>query len=142
MFLLFISADRVATGEETPMAYEVLQQFDFPIGHLPKGATGYELNNWTGDSKAYLGEGTCSFSLEGLYNLKYKSTIKGETERGWAGVFGGVFVGEFQDGEFLGLPAVWLRIEAAVGLEAMAEGGGERAKEMKVKTVVGLERVC
>ncbi|KAE9464075.1 hypothetical protein C3L33_04016, partial [Rhododendron williamsianum] len=108
LFLLFVSA---AAAEETLSAYEVLQQFDFPIGLLPKGATGYELNNSTGDFKAYLGEGTCSFSLEGSYDLKYKSTIKGEKERGGAGVFGGDFVGEFWDGEFLGVPAVRLRIE-------------------------------
>ncbi|KAG5567760.1 hypothetical protein RHGRI_003070 [Rhododendron griersonianum] len=80
LFLLFVSA-AAAAAEETLSAYEVLQQFDFPIGLLPKGATGYELNNSTGDFKAYLGEGTCSFSLEGSYDLKYKSTIKGKISK-------------------------------------------------------------
>ncbi|KAH7864162.1 hypothetical protein Vadar_026483 [Vaccinium darrowii] len=75
--LLFICA----AGYDTPSAYDVLQQFDFPIGLLPKGATGYELNNSTGDFKAYLGEKVCSFSLEGSYDLKYKSTIKGKISK-------------------------------------------------------------
>ncbi|KAL6954925.1 hypothetical protein U1Q18_045539 [Sarracenia purpurea var. burkii] len=76
LFLLIV----LVAGDDKPSVYEVLRQFDFPIGILPKGATGYELNNATGDFKAYL-SGTCSFSLEGSYDLKYKSTIKGKISK-------------------------------------------------------------
>uniref|UniRef100_A0A5B6ZJM3 DUF538 family protein n=1 Tax=Davidia involucrata TaxID=16924 RepID=A0A5B6ZJM3_DAVIN len=57
-------------------AYEVLQSYDFPAGLLPKGATGYDLDKTTGKFYAYL-KGSCSFSLEGSYQLRYKSTISG-----------------------------------------------------------------
>ncbi|PRQ26405.1 hypothetical protein RchiOBHm_Chr6g0294221 [Rosa chinensis] len=59
-----------------PSAYEVLQQYGFPIGILPIGVTGYELNTETGQFSAYL-NGTCSFSVEDSYQLEYKSTITG-----------------------------------------------------------------
>ncbi|RWR94633.1 Ribosomal protein S4e [Cinnamomum micranthum f. kanehirae] len=57
-------------------AYQVLQEYDFPVGILPKGALSYELDASTGKFSADL-NGSCSFSLEGSYQLKYKSTIKG-----------------------------------------------------------------
>ncbi|XP_077218250.1 uncharacterized protein At5g01610-like [Tasmannia lanceolata] len=57
-------------------AYEVLEEYDFPIGILPKGALGYDLDRITGKFSAYL-NGSCSFSLEGSYQLRYKSTITG-----------------------------------------------------------------
>lgn len=57
-------------------AYQVLQEYDLPIGLLPKGALSYELDSTTGRFSASL-NGSCSFSLEGSYQLKYKSTIKG-----------------------------------------------------------------
>ncbi|XP_068660631.1 uncharacterized protein At5g01610-like [Aristolochia californica] len=57
-------------------AYQVLEGYDFPIGLLPQGVLGYELDRDTGRFKAYL-NGSCSFSLEGSYQLKYKSTISG-----------------------------------------------------------------
>ncbi|XP_057508862.1 uncharacterized protein At5g01610-like [Actinidia eriantha] len=77
LVLLFLST----AADEAPSVYQLLQQFDFPIGLLPKGATGYELNNATGDFEAYLGDGACSFSLEGSYELKYESTIKGKISK-------------------------------------------------------------
>ena len=77
LVLLFLST----AADETPSVYQLLQQFDFPIGLLPKGATGYELNNATCDFEAYLGDVACSFSLEGSYELKYKSTIKGKISK-------------------------------------------------------------
>ncbi|KAJ9171799.1 hypothetical protein P3X46_015113 [Hevea brasiliensis] len=65
-----------AIADDTPTAYEVLAGYNFPIGILPKGATGYELDTGTGKFLAYL-NGSCSFALEGSYQLKYKSTISG-----------------------------------------------------------------
>ncbi|XP_059659571.1 uncharacterized protein At5g01610-like [Cornus florida] len=57
-------------------AYDVLKSYDFPMGLLPKGITGYDLDKSTEKFHAYL-TGTCSFSLEGSYQLKYQSTISG-----------------------------------------------------------------
>ncbi|KAK2965181.1 hypothetical protein RJ640_019936 [Escallonia rubra] len=73
-YLTFFSASPVA-GHDTQTAYEVLEDYDFPVGLLPTGVTGYELNTTTGKFKAYL-NGTCSFSIDS-YKLKYKSTISG-----------------------------------------------------------------
>ncbi|GAB4829921.1 hypothetical protein Ancab_019567 [Ancistrocladus abbreviatus] len=61
---------------DKPTAYEALQRFNFPVGLLPKGALGYDLDEDTGKFHAYF-NGTCSFSLEGSYDLKYKSIITG-----------------------------------------------------------------
>ncbi|XP_059625171.1 uncharacterized protein At5g01610-like [Cornus florida] len=72
LFLFFLSA----AGDNSLSAYQVLEQYDFPVGLLPKGATGYDLNSETGEFTAYL-NGTCSFKLENSYELEYKSTIKG-----------------------------------------------------------------
>ncbi|MED6155202.1 hypothetical protein PIB30_003398 [Stylosanthes scabra] len=71
-------------------AYDVLEQYDFPVGLLPQGATGYELNTKTGQFSAYL-NGTCSFSIES-YELKYKSTIKGVISKGRLAKLKGVSV--------------------------------------------------
>ncbi|XP_034227201.1 uncharacterized protein LOC117636680 [Prunus dulcis] len=73
--LLFILSSS-AYSDDTLSAYEMLQQYDFPIGLLPKGVTGYELDRDTGNFKAYF-NGTCSFSLENSYQLRYRSTITG-----------------------------------------------------------------
>ncbi|KAJ0979787.1 hypothetical protein J5N97_015261 [Dioscorea zingiberensis] len=64
----------------TLSAYDVLGFYGFPIGLLPKGATGYDLDPATGDFSAYL-NGSCSFSLEGSYQLRYQSTISGTITR-------------------------------------------------------------
>ncbi|KAK9282299.1 hypothetical protein L1049_005213 [Liquidambar formosana] len=63
-------------GVDKPSAYDVLQEYDFPVGLLPKGIVGYELDKTTGHFSAYL-DGTCSFTLENSYPLKYQSTITG-----------------------------------------------------------------
>ncbi|PKA57692.1 hypothetical protein AXF42_Ash016738 [Apostasia shenzhenica] len=61
---------------QEPSAYAVLQSFNFPIGLLPQGNLGYDLDPGTGSFSAYF-NGTCSFSLEGSYQLRYQSTISG-----------------------------------------------------------------
>lgn len=63
-------------GDDFPSAYEVLESFDFPMGILPVGITGYDIDWKTGKFNAYLKD-SCSFSLEGSYQLKYKSRISG-----------------------------------------------------------------
>ncbi|OAY61840.1 uncharacterized protein At5g01610 [Manihot esculenta] len=65
-----------AIADDAQTVYEALAGFNFPIGILPKGVTGYELDSSTGQFHAYL-NGSCSFALEGSYQLKYKSSISG-----------------------------------------------------------------
>ncbi|KAK8712492.1 hypothetical protein V6N13_147731 [Hibiscus sabdariffa] len=74
-----------------PTAYEVLKDFDFPIGLLPKGVTGYDFDPSSGKFSAFL-NGGCSFSLEGSYRLKYKNTIKGYLSKGKIASLEGVSV--------------------------------------------------
>ncbi|CAK7348327.1 unnamed protein product [Dovyalis caffra] len=82
IFSLFLILTQLATSssltitDNLPTPYEVLAGYNFPIGVLPKGATGYELDKTTGKFRVYL-NGSCSFSLEGSYQLKYKSTVSG-----------------------------------------------------------------
>ncbi|KAM0055233.1 hypothetical protein Hdeb2414_s0006g00203681 [Helianthus debilis subsp. tardiflorus] len=78
--LLLISTTAAAATSDTPTMYDELLAYNFPVGLLPIGVTGYELNKNTGEFKAYLPE-TCSFKIQG-YNLKYKSTIIGVIEKG------------------------------------------------------------
>ncbi|XP_006575780.1 uncharacterized protein LOC114369357 [Glycine soja] len=61
-----------ATG--APTAYEMLESFHFPAGILPKRVTGYELDPSSGKFHADL-NGSCSFSLEGSYQLSYQKII-------------------------------------------------------------------
>ncbi|CAK9170706.1 unnamed protein product, partial [Ilex paraguariensis] len=80
--LLFLSVTIVAAddGDTTLTPYEALQSYNFPVGILPKGAKGYDLDKSTGKFNAYLND-SCSFSLEGSYQLKYKSTISGHISK-------------------------------------------------------------
>jgi hypothetical protein len=64
------------TVSAAPTAYEALRTYNFPEGILPKGVTNYELDESSGNFRADL-NGSCSFSLEGSYQLSYKSTITG-----------------------------------------------------------------
>ncbi|KAK9136854.1 hypothetical protein Sjap_007448 [Stephania japonica] len=80
-FLSSISPSQALKHEENPTVYEILQRYSFPIGLLPKGAVGYDLVNKTGRFTAFLGN-KCSFSLEGSYQLRYQSTIKGYISEG------------------------------------------------------------
>ncbi|CAK7348328.1 unnamed protein product [Dovyalis caffra] len=72
---LTLSTSSVVNADDTPTVYEVLQEYDFPIGLLPKGVTSYEFDNSTGKFTVHLNS-TCSFKVDS-YELKYKTTIKG-----------------------------------------------------------------
>ncbi|XP_061372486.1 uncharacterized protein At5g01610-like [Gastrolobium bilobum] len=74
LLLIVLSSPLSSSGAST--AYEALAGYHFPEGILPKGVTGYELDESNGKFRAYL-NGSCSFSLEGSYKLSYKSTISG-----------------------------------------------------------------
>ncbi|KAH7578323.1 hypothetical protein ACOSP7_000444 [Xanthoceras sorbifolium] len=76
VLISFAVAAYVSGGEDdTKAVYQVLQEYDFPVGIIPKGATGYKLDNTTGKFSLYL-NGTCKFSIDS-YELEYKSTITG-----------------------------------------------------------------
>ncbi|XP_042517302.1 uncharacterized protein At5g01610-like [Macadamia integrifolia] len=62
--------------DDTLTAYEALQQYDFPVGIIPKSIVGYDLDRSTGKFSAYL-NGSCSFSLVDSYQLNYERTITG-----------------------------------------------------------------
>ncbi|GLT37991.1 hypothetical protein SLA2020_122700 [Shorea laevis] len=85
IFLLI--AQSLASDEEiNPLftkrsAYEVLGDYNFPMGILPKGVLDYDFESSSGKFSAFF-KGSCSFSLEGSYQLKYKSTIKGYISKG------------------------------------------------------------
>lgn len=80
IILFFISlttpfASASASFKESLTAYEALEEYDFPVGVLPKGVLGYKLDNSTGKFSVYL-NGSCSFTIDS-YELKYRSTITG-----------------------------------------------------------------
>ncbi|PON35995.1 hypothetical protein PanWU01x14_332010 [Parasponia andersonii] len=66
---------------DKPSVYEVIKSFGFPTGILPKGVVGYDLDHSNGRFEAYF-DGSCSFSLEGSYQLNYKSAIRGYISEG------------------------------------------------------------
>ncbi|XP_034690433.1 uncharacterized protein LOC117918020 [Vitis riparia] len=73
--VIFLSSI-VTADDDSPSAYDILQSYNFPMGLLPKGALGYDLDKDSGKFNAYF-NGSCGFSLEGSYQLKYKSIISG-----------------------------------------------------------------
>ncbi|XP_031374173.1 uncharacterized protein LOC116188853 [Punica granatum] len=75
--LLVISASTDSSAAASfPSAYEVLQQFEFPVGLLPEGITAYDLDTGTGSFSAQL-NATCSFELENKYTIRYEPIIEG-----------------------------------------------------------------
>ncbi|XP_065860452.1 uncharacterized protein [Euphorbia lathyris] len=77
LFLLVAaSSSPSAVADDALTAYEALAAYNFPAGILPEGIVGYELDKSTGKFRANW-NGSCSFSLEGSYQLKYASTIRG-----------------------------------------------------------------
>ncbi|KAF8401443.1 hypothetical protein HHK36_012382 [Tetracentron sinense] len=78
--LILLCLTPLMADEDTPTVYDALKEYDFPVGLLPKGVVGYDLDKATGKFSAYL-NGTCSFSLENSYQLRYKSTITGIISR-------------------------------------------------------------
>jgi hypothetical protein len=77
LFLSAVATSSPATiTDDANSVYEALEDFNFPIGLIPKGSLGYELDQNSGKFRAFL-NGSCSFSLEGSYQLSYKSTISG-----------------------------------------------------------------
>ncbi|XP_071699584.1 uncharacterized protein At5g01610-like [Rutidosis leptorrhynchoides] len=77
LILLFFTSVVIAQlpTAELPTAYEVLQEYGFPVGLLPASVTSYTLNRETGQFLVTLGN-KCGFSFDG-YDVRFKSTISG-----------------------------------------------------------------
>ncbi|KAH0637078.1 hypothetical protein KY289_036993 [Solanum tuberosum] len=75
--LITATTDSAAGNGGTSLtAYDLLVSYGFPVGILPQGAIGYDLDKNTGKFSVHL-NGSCSFALEGSYQLRYKSTFGG-----------------------------------------------------------------
>ena len=72
--ILIIHSNPAYSDDENRTVYDILQDYDLPVGLLPEGVTGYELDHTTGNLSVTLSD-TCSFS-EGKYQLKYEATVK------------------------------------------------------------------
>lgn len=81
LVVALISLSTCASDDGSLSAYEMLEKYDFPVGLLPKGATGYTIDEDTGEFTAYLPQ-TCKFHLENSYEVEYKSTISGVISKG------------------------------------------------------------
>ncbi|XP_010659663.1 uncharacterized protein LOC117930957 [Vitis riparia] len=62
IYLILIHSTPASSSLENRTAYEVLEDYNFPVGLLPKGVKGYDLNITTG----YISNGKLS-TLEGIY---------------------------------------------------------------------------
>ncbi|KAL3531485.1 hypothetical protein ACH5RR_010807 [Cinchona calisaya] len=92
LFLLYNPFPLVSAAEGGySSAYDILQSYDFPVGLLPKGSTGYDLDEKTGKFNVYFNK-SCSFSLEGSYQLKYNSKISGYITEGKLSKLSGISV--------------------------------------------------
>ena len=60
--------------------YDFLKEYGLPVGLLPEGVTGFELDRTTGKFSVSLSD-NCTYS-EGKYQLKYESTVKGFMSKG------------------------------------------------------------
>lgn len=97
--LIFLTTSNASNQTDNLSVYETLQQYDFPVGILPQGATSYELNKNTGRFTVYF-DGTCIFGIRS-YDLKYRSTIKGVISKGKLSKLKGISVK---------IELIWLKI--------------------------------
>jgi hypothetical protein len=88
------SSQETSFLDQKPTAYEILGDYNFPKGLLPKGVVDYSLDTTTGRFSAFL-NGSCSFSLEGSYQLSYKSSVNGYISQGRLSRLEGVSVKVF-----------------------------------------------
>ncbi|KAE9598240.1 hypothetical protein Lalb_Chr15g0078481 [Lupinus albus] len=97
--IVYVTVADTIRVQEKLSAYDILEQYDFPVGLLPKGATDYKLNPNNGKFTAYLNQ-TCSFYIHS-YELRYKSIIKGVISKDKLAKLNGVSVK---------VELVWLKI--------------------------------
>lgn len=80
-FFFFLINISTTASDEVLTAYQALEQYEFPVGILPKGVLSYELDRATGKFTAHF-NATCSFSLDGSYQLRYRPTVAGVISTG------------------------------------------------------------
>ena len=88
--LILIHSTPSHSSTDSRTVYEVLEDYYFPVGLLPKGVKGYDLNITRGKFSVYFND-TCSFSLESSYQLKYMPTVKGYISNGKLSSLEGVY---------------------------------------------------
>ncbi|KAI4329774.1 hypothetical protein MLD38_028122 [Melastoma candidum] len=86
---LILTATSAAASPLSATTYEVLESYNFPEGILPKGVTGHDQDPSTGKFSLYLNS-SCSLSLEGSYQLRYKPLVPGVVSRDRLTGLGGV----------------------------------------------------
>lgn len=74
--LLSISCCSLIQRCDSETAYEVLEDYDFPIGLLPTNVESYTLDTSDGSFVVYLSS-ACSFTIDS-YKLSYKKKITGK----------------------------------------------------------------
>ena len=104
IILILIQSAPAISSLNNRTAYEVLEDYNFPVGLLPKGVKHYDLNIITGEFSVHFNH-TCSFSLKSSYHLKYKPTIKGYISNGKLFRLKGVYERMF---------LVWVEIEGII----------------------------
>lgn len=75
-FLSICCCSLIQPFESEETAYQVLEEYDFPIGLLPSNVESYTLDTSDGSFKVYLSS-SCSFKVDS-YKLKYKKKITGK----------------------------------------------------------------
>ncbi|KAJ6812637.1 uncharacterized protein M6B38_148680 [Iris pallida] len=81
LFLSLLCVVRSSAVTSPPSPYEVLKSYNLPVGLLPKGAVGYDLDADTGEFAVRFNS-TCSFSLQGSYQIRYQPTVTGRISDG------------------------------------------------------------
>lgn len=89
--ILLIHSTPALSSPDNRTAYEVLVDYNFPIGLLPKGVTVYDLDPATGAFTVYFND-TCSYVLQSFYHLRYKPTVKGYITNGKISSLDGIYV--------------------------------------------------
>ncbi|XP_022991260.1 uncharacterized protein At5g01610-like [Cucurbita maxima] len=91
LFLAFVSfSSPLVSAQKALTAYDIIQQYGFPVGILPLGVTGYELDRDTGSFSLFLDQ-KCKFTIDS-YELEYKPTITGVISQGRLSKLKGVSV--------------------------------------------------
>ncbi|KAG6575818.1 hypothetical protein SDJN03_26457, partial [Cucurbita argyrosperma subsp. sororia] len=91
LFLAFVSlSSPLVSAQKALTAYDIIQQYGFPVGILPLGVTGYKLDRDTGSFSLFLDQ-KCKFAIDS-YELEYKPTVTGVISQGKLSKLKGVSV--------------------------------------------------
>lgn len=88
--ILIHSTPASCSVSDIKTAYEILEEYNFPVGLLPEGVIAYEFDSTTGKFAVFFNN-TCRFSLESSYHLSYKPVIRGYISDGKLSSLEGVY---------------------------------------------------